>query len=271
MKINYTLSLLLGLWCSIASLSQVKEEEKNSAAALATNPLAYVTKLQFQPVFTFLDNGGKQLAIFNRIVRPSKSLGLPFIKSKNPDKFYTIYRLEAPIVSQTITDQASKLNATGTGDFILLDVISLKSKWGIAGVGAGVLFPLGSPNSLSFGKWCAGPSGIVIYDKVPKLHLALLVQQFFSFAGNSDRPDQNFMYFQPQVTKLFSNGYFIQSFPIMKFDWENKQNTIPVNLMFGKAFAKDRSMFIGPQYFIDGPKSLKDSWAIMFNINTMFR
>ncbi|ESU30065.1 hypothetical protein FLJC2902T_05580 [Flavobacterium limnosediminis JC2902] len=271
MKKNSLLFLLLGLWCSTESFSQVKEEEKSSGAALATNPLAYVTKLQFQPNFTFLDNGGKQFAIFNRIIRPSKSLGLPFIKSKNPDKFYTIYRLEAPIISKTVTDQASNFNATGTDDFILLDAIALKRNWGIAGVGGGVLIPLGSPNTLSFGKWCAGPTGVVIYNKVPKLQLVMLVQQFFSFAGNSDRPDQNFMYFQPQVTKLFPNGYFIQTFPIMKFDWENDKFTIPVNLMFGKAFAKDRSMFLGPQYVVNGPAGIKDSWAIMFNINTMFQ
>ncbi|UOK43109.1 MULTISPECIES: hypothetical protein [Flavobacterium] len=272
MKGKYLLLLVFALCYPKALISQVKEEdEKKIGASLATNPLAYVTKLQFQPNFTFLDNGGKQFAFFSRIVQPSKSLGLPFIKSKNPDKFYTIYRLEAPIISQTVTDHGSKFNATGTGDFILLDAVALKSKWGIAGVGGGVLIPLGSPNVLGFGKWCAGPTGILFYNKIQKVQLSLLVQQFFSFAGDSDRPDQNFMYFQPQVTKLFRNGYFIQSFPIMKFDWENDKCTIPVNLLFGKAFAKDRSMFIGPQYVVNGPAGIKDSWTIMLNINTMFK
>lgn len=258
------------LLCSKTSFSQA-QEEKNRAAAQATNPLAYVTKLQFQPIFTFYDNGGKQSSFFTRIVKASKTIGLPFIKSNNPDKYYTLYRLEAPIISQTITDKASKLNATGNGDFILLDVIARKTSWGMAGIGPGVLIPLASPETLGLGKWCAGPIGIVSYTKIKKMQLALLAQQFFSFSGDPDRKDQNFMYFQPQIVKLFNNGYFMQSYPIIKLDWKNDKYTVPINLFFGKAFAKDRSMFIGPQYVLDGPASVKNSWAIMLNINTMFQ
>lgn len=254
--------------CPIVLFSQEEKDEKTIAASKATNPLAFVTKLQFQPNFTFFDGGGKQLSFISRIVQPSASLGLPFIKSKNPDKFYTLYRLEAPIVSQTVTDKASPFNATGLGDLILLDVVTVKTKWGQAGFGPGVLMPTASTPTLGFGKWCAGPIGIVVYSKIKKLQLGLLAQQFYSFAGDSNRADQNFMYLQPQIIKLFDKGYFIQTFPIMKLDWKNHTYTVPVNLMFGKAFAKDRSMFIGPQYVTNG--STQGAWTIQFNINTMF-
>ncbi|MGG7034839.1 MAG: hypothetical protein ACI7YS_06540 [Flavobacterium sp.] len=149
-----------------------------------------------------------------------------------------------------------------------MDVIVLKTKWGQTGLGPGILIPLANPETLGTGKWCAGPIGIIVYTKIPKLQLAALAQQFYSFGGDENRADQNFMYFQPQITKLFNKGYFLQTFPIMKLDWENKKHSIPVNLMFGKAFAKNNSMFIGPQYIVSG--SNENSWSIMLNINTMF-
>lgn len=261
--------LIACILTSLSIISQEKREERNKAAENATNPLAYVTKLQFQPVFTFIDGSARQLSFFSRIIQPSNSIGLPFIKSKNPTKFYTLYRLEVPIISQTVTDKASPFNATGLGDIILLDAITLKTKWGQAGLGPGLLIPLANPKTLGTGKWCAGPVGVIVYTKIPKLQLAVLAQQFNSFGGDPDRADQNFMYFQPQITKLFNKGFFLQTFPIMKLDWENDKHSIPVNLMFGKAFAKDRSMFIGPQYVVSGPN--ENSWSIMFNINTMFQ
>jgi len=65
---------------SIVSLAQEKSSVQKVAAA--TNPLAFVTKLQFQPNHTLKDNGGDQLVMISRIMQPSKTIGLPFIKSK---------------------------------------------------------------------------------------------------------------------------------------------------------------------------------------------
>ena len=41
--------------CPIVLFSQEEKDEKTIAASKATNPLAFVTKLQFQPNFTFFD------------------------------------------------------------------------------------------------------------------------------------------------------------------------------------------------------------------------
>ena len=66
-----------------ATIKAQEESDEQKAAANATNPLAFVTKLQIQPNYTFKDNGGDQMSIFNRIMQPSKTIGLPFIKSRN--------------------------------------------------------------------------------------------------------------------------------------------------------------------------------------------
>lgn len=241
--------------------------DNTQAAENATNPLAFVTKLQFQPNYTFLDVGGDQLSLISRISQPTKTVGLPFIKSKDPSKIYTIYRLEVPVISQTL-GTSNPLNATGLSDIALLDVVAFSQEWGLIGAGGGLIFPTASPDVLGTGKLNAGPVAVALYTKIPKLQVGLLAQQYFSIAGNGDRSNQSFMLFQPIVNKVLNNGYFLQFSPIMKFDWESSSYSIPISVAFGRAFAKNLSMFIAPEYVISGPG--QGNFTIRLNINTMF-
>ncbi len=248
------------------SLALAQEEsDVKKAADNATNPLAFVTKFQIQPNYTFKDGGGDQLILISRIMQPSKSIGLPFIKSKDPSKVYSIYRLEAPVASQTLPN--SDMDATGLTDFILIDMIAFKTKFGVMGVGPSLSLPIASSPMLGTGKWSAGLAGTFL-TKIAGLQIGILAQQFFSFAGDSERADQNYMVFQPVVTKVFKKGYFMNVSPIMKFDWENDTYNIPLGINVGKAFAKNLSLFIGTEYTVSGPN--RGDFALRLNINTMF-
>jgi len=249
---------------SVVIFAQEKSDV-NKAADNATNPLAFVTKLQFQPNYTLKDNGGDQLVMISRIMQPSKTVGLPFIKSKDPEKVYTIYRLEAPIVSQTFPNH--ELDATGLSDFILIDVIAFKKKFGLLGIGPALIIPTASSEYLGSGKWSAGLAGVFL-TKAFGLTLGVLGQQFVSFAGDAQRADQNYMLFQPIITKIFKKGYFMNFSPIMKFDWENSDYNIPLGINFGKAFAKNLTMFVGGEYVVSGPG--QGDFTIRLNINAMF-
>lgn len=240
-------------------------DDVRNAAQNATNPLAFVTKLQVQPNYTFKDNGGDQLVLISRIIQPSKSIGLPFIKSKDPEKVYSIYRLEFPLVSQTFPNH--DFDATGLSDLIFVDVIAFKTKVGLLGIGPSLVLPTAGSEYLGSGKWSAGAAGVLM-TKGFGLTLGILGQQYFSFAGEADRQDQNYMLFQPIVTKILSKGIFINFSPIMKFDWENSEYNIPLGINFGKAFAKNLSMFLGGEYLVSGPG--KGDFTIRLNINTMF-
>ncbi len=256
--------LLLFLFISVNLIAQ-EESDVTKAADNATNPLAFVTKLQFQPNYTLKDNGGDQLIMISRIMQPSKTIGLPFIKSKDPSKIYTIYRIEMPVVSQTFPNNLG--DATGLSDFILIDVIAFKQKKGLFGVGPALIMPTATSEFLGAGKWSAGLAGVYM-TKAFGLTLGVLGQQFVSFAGDSSRQDQNFMLLQPIITKIFKKGYFMNFSPIMKFDWENSDYNIPLGVSFGKAFAKNLSMFIGAEYVVSGPG--QGDFTIRLNINAMF-
>lgn len=256
---------LLFLLLVTTSIAAQDHEEVAKAAENATNPLAFVTKVQFQPNYTFKDNNGDQFVMISRIMQPSKTIGLPFIKSKDPSKIYTIYRLEVPVISQTFPNNIG--DATGISDLIFIDVVAFKRKKGLFGVGPALIIPTASSEYLGSGKWSAGLAGVYM-TKVLGLTLGILGQQFISFAGDSERQDQNYMLFQPIITKIFKKGYFMNFSPIMKFDWENSDYNIPLGINFGRAFAKNLSLFIGGEYVVSGPG--KGDFTIRLNINTMF-
>jgi hypothetical protein len=239
----------------------------DDAASNATNPMAFVTKLQLQPNFVWKDQKARQLALTSRIIQPTGSIGLPFIKSKNPLKVYTLYRLEIPLIGQTFPAKP-ELNATGLSDLILLDLVAFKQKWGLIGVGPGIIIPTIKPEQLSGGKWCAGLTAVALNTKTKGLQYGVLIQQFFSFAGQRNKPARNFMLFQPILNKILNGGYFIGVSPILVFDWENDTYSIPLSVSIGKAFAQNLSAFVAPQYVVTGPG--KGDVTLQFQLNAMF-
>ncbi len=261
------LFILFILFSSLLNAQEEPDDEIAAAAANATNPLAFVTKLQVQPNHTWKDNDASQINITSRIVQPTGTIGLPFIKSKEPSKIYTIYRLEVPVISQTFPS-SSQLDATGISDIVLLDVIAFKQNWGLLGVGTGLIIPTASPEILGTGKWSTGISGVVLNTKTKGLQYGALIQQYWSFAGDADREDKNFMLFQPVLNKVIAKGWVAAFSPIMNFDWKKEDFYIPISLGITRVFAKNLSMSLTPEYVVSGPT--KGEFTVRFQINAMF-
>ena len=241
-------------------------QDNSEVAENAVNPVAFVTKVQFQPGFTWKDNDARVFNLTSRFFYPSASIGLPFIKSKNP-KVYTIYRIEAPIIGQSY--QANKtLDAVGLGDIILLDAIVFKRTWGALGIGPAFIIPTMKPETISSRKLSTGLVFVVLNKKTKGLQWGALLQQFFNFAGDSNKPNQNFMLLQPILTKIFVGGTFVQFSPNFNLNWSKNTFNIPVSISLGKTFAKNLSMQAGPEYVVSGPN--KGDFIIKFQINTMF-
>jgi len=266
MKKTLIILFLLCL-CGQVNAQEQPADELAAAAANATNPLAFVTKLQVQPNYIFKDNNATQINVTSRIIQPTATLGLPFIKSKNPDKIYTIYRLEVPLIGQTFP-QTPQLNATGISDIVLLDVIAFKQNWGLLGIGTGLIMPTASSDFLGTGKWSSGISGVVLNTKTKGLQFGVLFQQYWSFAGDADRQDKDFMLFQPILNKVIAKGVVLAFSPIMNFDWKNDDFTIPLSLGITKVFAKNLSMSFTPEYVVSGPT--KGDFTLRLQINAMF-
>ena len=201
-----------------------------------------------------------------RIVSPFDAVLIPGIKPKNKN-IYTLIRIEFPVTSQTYGSEP-QLNATGLADMTLGDILIFKTSWGKYGIGVNFGFPTATVPVLGSGKWTVGPSGIIFYSKPKHLMLGMVLSQYFSYAGSPARPPSNYMSVQPFIDVIFNKGYFIMLNPIFTFDWQKGDYTIPVAFGFGKAFAKNLSSYIMPEYVISGPT--KKTLIIQFNLNAMF-
>ncbi len=88
---------------------------------------------------------------------------------------------------------------TGFGDTIFMQNISptarLAGKW-LLGFGPTFIFPTASSDHTGQGKWQVGPSAVVGYLS-EKWIVGAFVQNWTSFAGDSNRPDVNQMNLQP--------------------------------------------------------------------------
>ena len=63
------------------------------------------------------------------------------------------------------------------------------------------------------------------------------LQQYFSYAGDSQRSSVNQLTLQPFVTKLLPDAWYVQTQPIITLDFVKNTSSVPVNLVVGKLFA----------------------------------
>jgi hypothetical protein len=125
MKLNYLTFIFFGvISCSSTLLAQKEQSDVEGVLWDLISPLAFVTTLEMQPNYSLRYNEDDQLTLITKIIQPSKSIGLPLIESKDPSKTYTVYRLEVPLVSQTLSN--SEIDVKILSDLIFVDVIMSK-------------------------------------------------------------------------------------------------------------------------------------------------
>jgi hypothetical protein len=142
--------------------------------------------------------------------------------------------------------------------------------------GAGPMMTAPSSNGKLLGqqKWCAGPSGVVVW--MPgRWVLGTLLYNQWSFAGVGERQDVNAMTLQYFINYNFDKGWFVASSPINTFNWEaNTDNRclIPVGGGAGRVFAIGKqpvSVFLGGYYDVVRPAGQPD-WQVIFTCTLLF-
>jgi len=121
-------------------------------------------------------------------------------------------------------------DAWGLGDITMTAFLS-PSRPGelIWGAGPVVLFPSGTDNSTTTGKWAAGPSAVVL--KMPGHWVyGALVNYLSSFAGQDDRGAVSAWTIQPFLNYNLPKGWYLVSAPIVTVDMmaDSKQWTVPL-------------------------------------------
>ncbi len=87
------------------------------------------------------------------------------------------------------------------------------------GVGPSLFIPTHSDDRLGSDKWSGGPAAVVLAKPGPWL-FGSLVQNIWSFAGDSDAPDINLFSLQYFINYNLGDGWYLTSTPTITADWE---------------------------------------------------
>ncbi|MBZ6075744.1 hypothetical protein K9B37_05510 [Microvirga sp. WGZ8] len=203
-------------------------------AKAAQNPIADMISLPFQSNLNFAVGPHS---------KPQNILNIqPVIPLHLDQDWNLITRWIMPVISQpplTITGDRE----AGLGDFNPSFFFSPRQPTHgvIWGIGPTFVLPTGTDKTLTQGKYSIGPSFVAVIDKGPWL-FGVLINNVWSFAGKSKRPDVNQMLVQPFVNYNFAGGWYLTSSPIITANWQESGRerwTVPVGGGFGRVFKID--------------------------------
>lgn len=112
--------------------------------------------------------------------------------------------------------------------------------------GPAIGLPTATDDTLGYGKWLAGFSGLALATFDKKLAVGGFFSNFWSVAGDSSRSDVNTMLLEPILRYQLKDGWFAYSTPLITANWEasgKERWTIPIGGGLGKDFR------IGDQVF----------------------
>jgi len=200
-----TIKLLI-LTIMFGVFSTTAQQSKEELSAAAANPLADLMSFPFQ------NNLNMNYGPYNRNVNV---LNIQPVIPLAGGKLIT--RTIFPIVSIPDFTQESGMQSSGLADIVFTAFYVPESKGLMWGFGPVVELPTGG-NIRGTEKWSVGPSFVVLAQPGDWTY-GLLINNAWSFAGNSDRDDVNHMLLNIFVVRQLGGGWYINSAPIITADW----------------------------------------------------
>ena len=209
-----------------ARLSSPPENARRSRFSLddVLDPIPKTSSISWQPTYEQRANGSFNAYVKFKPVFVVES-GLPLLT-----------RIEWPLPE--VDDENGPTNA-GVGDLTWLTLFLLggSKAWGVLGMGPVFVFPTASHSEMGQGKYQVGPALGYLNKAVTGWQFALLLQQYFSFAGDPQRSRVNQLTLQPFVTKLLPDSWYLQTQPVITLDFVKGTSSVPLNLVVGRLFA----------------------------------
>ena len=144
----------------------------------------------------------------------------------------------------------------------------------IWGAGPTLLLDTATDDRLGTGKWSAGPSAVGLTIQPPWVFGAL-VQNIWSFAGDSDRDEVNQFLLQYFVNYNLPNGWYLTSSPIVTANWEADSDntwTVPFGGGVGRLFRIGKlpvNMQGQAFYNVEKPDDLGPDWTLRFQVQVL--
>jgi hypothetical protein len=233
------------------------ETDNAELAKKLSNPISDLVSLPFQ--FNW-ENGIGPLDETRYILNIQPVM--PFSLNKDVN---LIVRVIAPIVSQP--PAVAGVPVSGVSDILASFFLSPVTKGSITwGIGPAVSVPSTSLPALGTEKWSAGPTGVVLRQQ-DEFTYGVLINQIWSFAGNTNRPNVNQMFIQPFFAYTTEDAwtFTVQSETTANWhvDGTDRWNA-PINALISKvsSFGSFPASYqLGGGYFVARPDN-SATWKI---------
>lgn len=251
MKKVYALAFLF-----LGMLTVRAQDDAAELAKKLSNPIASLISVPFQnnSDYGIGDlNGSRNTMNFQPVIPVSLN-----------ENWNLINRLILPVVTQyNITGPGEKQN--GLSDAVVSSFFSPKnSKNGLTwGVGPALLLPIGTDDYLTTKKFGVGPTAVALKQSNGWTYGAL-VNQIWSVAGSSDRPDVSQMFLQPFITYNWKSGAGLGGNMEMTQDWQNSNTTLWLNPTISGVTSlggQKVSIVVGPRFNLAAPSGTKADWG----------
>lgn len=192
----------------------------------ASNPITNLSQLQFENDFSPRNYGSKNssnILSIKPLIALNKTKAFPFEQ---------LIRVKFQV--PTLPKSAKTKKGTSLGDTQIFDLfITEEPAWGRWGIGPIAIFPTATTLEAGQGKWQIGPALGISVLKLTGWQIGFLAQNPISFAGNPEKPKQNYLFFQPFIIYHFlKNSYFISNGE-WTIDWLSHTKQIPINIGIG--------------------------------------
>jgi hypothetical protein len=247
-----------------AAPAAASEASANELNKQLSNPVTSLWSLSFQFNNFRLDNGEWNNSLQFQPVLP---VGLTRDLNLITRAVIPLYNI---VPHQTASGEFE--HTVGFGDIVLLELLSPadSGKW-ILGAGPTFIFPTASSTFTGQGKWRAGPAVVVGY-LTDKFIAGVFPQQWWSFAGDADRPDTSQMNLQPFVAWFFGEGWSVGDSGNILANWKASSSerwTVPVGVAVGKVVKLGRlpvKIQLAGQYMPIHPSNVGQEWNIPFQL-----
>ena len=200
------------------------EGQKVYTAEEATDPIPLNSQFNFQPTYQRRSGGRNNSYVTLK----------PRLVVQEPLPLLVRFDWDVPRV-----DNENGPTIAGIGDLQWTTLFLINPRpgpWGKLGIGPVFVFPTASHKEMGDGKYEIGPAlGYVNLD-VKGWQFALLVQQFFSFAGDSRRSTVNQLSLQYFIHKYLPDSWYIGTQPTITVNFEKDTSSVPLQLVVGKVF-----------------------------------
>ena len=249
-----------------------KKDSGGNAAAQANNPLANLTAFNIQNYYigNLTDLPGDRDESANSLI----------FRYAQPVSFTgeDSWLLRASLPVNAFPDENFETE-TGLGDanlnlFYLMDTGNPAVSFGI---GPNINAPSATDEVLGSEKWSAGAAAVFFNATSPKFQYGGLVTWAQEFAGSDNREDYNLGAVQPFAFYQLGKGLYLRSAPIMQYNFENDNYSVPLGLGIGKVFQEPTAdggknvynFFIEPQYSV-ADDGVQPEWQVYAALNMQF-